>query len=103
MIHWEEIGRAPEFLVLYRRRRRIQYGLLAVAMVYYFALPVIAGYFPALFRHRVMGSVNVGLLFAISQFIVAAGVAIAYARLSARILDPLARSVAARYLPPDKH
>jgi uncharacterized membrane protein (DUF485 family) len=102
MPNWEDIGRAPEFLVLYRRRRRIQYGLLLLAMLYYFALPVIAGYFPALFRHRVAGPVNVGLLFAISQFVVAATVAIAYARLCARDVDPLAREVAAKYLPPEK-
>jgi uncharacterized membrane protein (DUF485 family) len=96
---WESIGQAPEFLVLYRRRRRIQTTLLLLGIGYYFALPVGAGYFPELFRQQVWGPLNVGLLFAISQFVMAAFVALAYARVSARRLDPLAAQVAKKYLP----
>jgi uncharacterized membrane protein (DUF485 family) len=96
---WESIGRAPEFLQLYRRRQRLQNGLLVIALLYFFALPIGAGYFPQLFRIRVWGVVNVGLLFALSQFLVAAAVAISYARIAARRIDPLARDVASKYLP----
>lgn len=99
---WESIGRAPEFLQLYRRRQRLQNGLLVAALLYFFALPIGAGYFPELFRIRVWGVVNVGLLFALSQFLVAAAVAIAYARIAARWIDPLAREVAIKYLPSEE-
>jgi uncharacterized membrane protein (DUF485 family) len=99
MTNWEDISRSPEFLLLYRRRRRIQLGLLWAALLYYFALPIGAGYFPEVFRIQVFGPVNVGLLFALSQFLVAAIVAIAYARISARKLDPLAHALAAKHLP----
>jgi uncharacterized membrane protein (DUF485 family) len=97
--NWEDISRSPEFLLLYRRRRRIQLGLLWGALLYYFALPIGAGYFPEVFRVQVFGPVNVGLLFALSQFVVAAAAAIAYARVSAQKLDPLAQALAAKHLP----
>jgi uncharacterized membrane protein (DUF485 family) len=49
------------------------------SVVYYFLLPIGAGYFTNLYKVRVWGVINVGLLFALSQFIVAWGIAWYYA------------------------
>ena len=40
-------------------------------IIYYFALPVLVGYFPALMEHRVWGAINIAYLFALSQFFMA--------------------------------
>ena len=49
------------------------------SVVYYFLLPIGAGYFTNLYKVRVWGVINVGLLFALSQFIVAWDIAWYYA------------------------
>ena len=40
-------------------------------IVYYFALPVLVGYFPALMETTVVGKINLAYLFALSQFFMA--------------------------------
>ncbi len=53
---------------------------MAFAIVYYFLLPIGAAYFTDLFKVKLWGVINFGLLFALSQFIVAWGIAWYYAR-----------------------
>ena len=53
-------------------------------IVYYFALPVLVGYAPELMQRKVVSSVNVAYLFALSQFFVAWGIARLYVRAAAR-------------------
>ncbi len=71
------------------------------AIVYYFLLPIGAAYFQELYKIRVWGPINVGLLFALSEFIVAWGIAFVYSRRANREFDSLAaeinRDVDARY------
>jgi uncharacterized membrane protein (DUF485 family) len=53
-------------------------------VVYYFALPVMVGYFPELMKKPVWGKVNAAYLFALSQFFVAWALAFIYLRKAAR-------------------
>ena len=52
-----------------------------------------AGWFPELFRIRVFGPVNLVLLFALSEFVAAWGVAFVYARRAGAEFDALAAEV----------
>jgi len=63
------------------------------SVVYYFLLPIGAGYFTNLYKVRVWGVINVGLLFALSQFIVAWGIAWYYAH-RANEFDAMADEIA---------
>ena len=63
------------------------------SVVYYFLLPIGAGYFTNLYKVRVWGVINVGLLFALSQFIVAWGIAWYYAH-RANEFDAMADAIA---------
>ena len=38
---------------------------------YYFALPVLVGYFPEIMERKVIGNINVAYLFALSEFAMA--------------------------------
>jgi uncharacterized membrane protein (DUF485 family) len=69
------------------------------SIAYYFLLPVGAAWFPQLFAVRVWGVVNVGLLFALSEFIVAWAIAAYYSYHANRHFDSLAREIAADYAP----
>jgi uncharacterized membrane protein (DUF485 family) len=63
---------------------------MVFSVAYYFLLPIGAAYFPALFSIRVWGPVNVGLLFALSEFIVAWGIAFHYSRRANAEFDTMA-------------
>lgn len=61
-------------------------------LVYYFALPVLVGYFPEWMRVTVWGPVNIAYLFALSQFVMAWVLAWLYVRAAQRF-DSLAAEV----------
>ena len=90
---WAAIHADSDFQALHRQKTRFLWGLMAFAVGYYFLLPLGAAYFPAFYRRSVWGPINVGLLFALSQFLVAWGVAWLYARRAARF-DGMAAAIA---------
>ncbi|MBI2306885.1 MAG: DUF485 domain-containing protein [Rhodocyclales bacterium] len=92
-IDWAATNADPRFQELHRRKAGFLSLLMIVSVVYYFMLPVGAAWFPELFRIRVAGVVNVGLLFALSQFLVAWGVAALYTRRANREFDRLAEEI----------
>ena len=77
---WSTIHATPAFQELHRRKSRFLWRLMAFSVAYYFCLPAGAAYFTDLYRQPVWGAVNVGLVFALSQFLVAWGIAFIYAR-----------------------
>ena len=93
--HWVAIHADPDFQALHRQKTRFLWGLMAFAVGYYFLLPIGAAYFTDLYRQAVWGPINVGLLFALSQFAVAWGVAWLYARRAARF-DTMAAAIVQR-------
>jgi len=60
------------------RHRRTLFWLVGAFVAYYFALVLGAAYFQEFFATRVFGRVNVGLLFALSQYVFGGLVAWAY-------------------------
>ena len=61
-------------------------------VAYYFALPILVGYWPEAMRRPVVGRINVAYLFALSQFVMAWALMAAYVR-RARAYDRLADAV----------
>ena len=53
-------------------------------------LPIGAAYFQDLFKIRVWGVINIALLFALSQFVVAWAIAVIYSRRASRDFDLMA-------------
>ena len=87
---WARIHAHPKFSALHRRKSRFLWSLMAISVLYYFLLPLGAGYFPELFRYRLWGPLNVGLVFALSEFLAAWAIAALYARHANRHFDALA-------------
>jgi uncharacterized membrane protein (DUF485 family) len=93
-VDWDAVIADPRFQALHTRKTTFLWGLMAFSVVYYFLLPIGAAYFQDVFRIRVWGPINVGLVFALSEFIVAWGVAIYYSRVANREFDRLAAEIA---------
>ena len=81
---WQGLARSSRFRELLRRKRRFIVPATLFFIVYYFALPVLTGYFPGLMSRRVLGPLNIAYLFALSQFIMAWGLAWLYVRAALR-------------------
>ena len=96
-VDWDAIIRDPRFQTLHRRKTLFLWGLMAVSVIYYFLLPIGAAYFQDLFKIRVWGVINVGLLFALSEFVVAWAIALYYSRRAGREFDQLAAQISADY------
>ena len=96
-IDWARASSDPRFLALLRRRSRFLWALMAFSVGYYFLLPVGAAYQQALFRTRIYGPLNVGLVFALSEFVVAWLVAYLYTRAASRDFDRLAQAIVDGY------
>lgn len=86
---WERLAASPEFATLLAQKRRFIVPATVFFIVYYFSLPVLVGYFPALMSRKVLGPVNIAYLFALSQFVMAWIMAWLYVRAAARF-DKLA-------------
>jgi uncharacterized membrane protein (DUF485 family) len=94
-IDWKAIDSRPEFQELHRKKMGFLWGLMIFSMVYYFLLPIGAGYFQDLFRIKIWGPVNFGILFALSEFIVAWAIAYIYAKRASTVFDPMAAAIVA--------
>ncbi len=86
----EAVGRDPEMVELEQRHRRFVWPVTIFFLIYYLALPILAGTAKDLMGTKVFGDFTFGYLFALSQFLMAFVVAWVYARWAASRIDPLA-------------
>lgn len=96
-IAWSRIVADPRFQDLHRKKQSFLTGLMIFSVAYYFLLPIGAAYFPALFNVKVWGPINIGLLFALSEFIVAWGIAFYYSKRANAEFDSMARDLAVEF------
>lgn len=91
-LNWAAIDADPRFQRLHAKKLAFLMGLMIFSIVYYFLLPIGAAYFTDLFRKQIFGPVNFGLLFALSEFVVAWGIAFFYA-VKAKDFDEMAKEL----------
>lgn len=96
-VAWSAIEADPRFQNLHRRKNRFLWSLMAFSLIYYFLLPLGSAYAPELFQRTLWGPLNVGLVFALSEFVVAWSVAIVYSWRANREFDVLAAEIRATY------
>ena len=91
-IDWNAVIADPRFQTLHKRKQGFLTGLMVFSVVFYFLLPIGAAYFQDLYKMKVFGVVNFGILFALSQFVVAWGIA-GYYTVKAKEYDAMAREL----------
>ena len=96
---WNAVEHSPEFRALVRARRAFVVPASLFFVAYYFALPVLVGYFPDAMSTRVAGRINVAYLFALSQFVMAWTLMALYVR-RARRYDAMADALLQRLKEP---
>lgn len=75
---YSDIANSPLFLSASRRQQRLVFVLMLISLAYYIALILGAAYFRELFALRLWGRINLGTLFAVSQFPFAGLIACVY-------------------------
>jgi uncharacterized membrane protein (DUF485 family) len=86
----EAVAKDPEMVELENRHRRFVWPITVFFLVYYLALPILAGTAPDLMGTKLFGEFTFGYLFALSEFVMVFVVTWVYARWAARRMDPLA-------------
>jgi uncharacterized membrane protein (DUF485 family) len=86
---WAAIAKNPKFIELHRRKAYFLFGWWIFSTIYYFLLPIGAGSAQELWRWKVIGNINFGYLFALSQFFVSWALAMYYAAWANKVSDRL--------------
>lgn len=92
-LDWDTIANNSKFIELKRKKRSFLFSWWIVSTIYYLLLPIISGYFPEAFRVQVIGPINFGYIFILSQFVVAIGVAAYYAHVANKDFDRLTKQL----------
>jgi len=77
---WSRIGQSSKYKELLRSKRAFIFPASVFFITYYFALPILVGWYPELMKQPVLGPVNIAYLFALSQFFMAWIIAFIYVR-----------------------
>lgn len=94
VVDWDRVAAMEQFKALLKTKIAFIVPATLFFVVYYFALPVLVGWFPELMEKRI-GPVNLAYVFALSQFFMAWTVAFVYLRKAAKF-DEEARQIIAR-------
>ena len=92
-INWAAIEANPKFQTLYRKKTVFLWSLMIFSIIYYFMLPIGAAYYQDLFKTKVWGVINVGILFALSEFIVAWALAFIYSKKANAEFDTMTKEI----------
>lgn len=92
-VNWAAVERDPRFQALHRKKTAFLWTLMIISVVYYFLLPVGAAYYQDLFKTKIWGPMNFGILFALSEFVVAWSIAFIYTRKANRDFDAMAAEI----------
>ncbi len=81
---WESLSKAPEYQSLLRSKSKFIVPASIFFVVYYFSLLVLVGWWPELMKVRVVSVLNLAYVFAVSEFLMAWGIALIYVRKAAQ-------------------
>lgn len=96
---WTAIANNPKFVELHKRKRRFLIGWWIFSTVYYVLLSVLVGLFPKVASIKILGPINFGYFFAVSQFFVSWAIAILYAVWANKVADRLTEELVAELKP----
>jgi uncharacterized membrane protein (DUF485 family) len=92
---WARVESDPDFRELVHTKRGFILPATVFFIIYYFALPLLVGYWPEFMSRDVIGEINIAYLFALSQFGMAWVIMVMYVR-RARTFDRLVENLVTR-------
>ncbi|HSV66274.1 MAG TPA: DUF485 domain-containing protein [Mycobacteriales bacterium] len=80
----------PEFVELRRRLRSFVFPMTLAFLAWYLLYVLASAFARGFMAHRLVGNINVALVFGLLQFVSTFSIAYLYSRYASRRLDPLA-------------
>jgi len=90
---YQRVQRSPEFQDLRRRFRNFVFPMTALFLAWYFLYVLLANYAHGFMSQRVVGTITVGLLFGLGQFVSTFAITMAYARWANQKQDAVAENL----------
>ncbi len=90
---YADVQRSPEFVDLRRRFRRFVFPLTALFLAWYFLYVLLSSFAVDFMSTKVVGEINVGLIFGLLQFVSTFAITILYVRWANRQFDPAAEAL----------
>ena len=90
---WEAVQAEPEFQELRRRLRSFVFPVTGLFLAWYLLYVLMASYAPSFMAIKLIGNINVGLVFGLLQFVSTFAITAVYIRYADRKLDPLAEDL----------
>lgn len=90
---WVAAARSAEFATLRRRLRRFVFPMTVFFLAWYFLYVLLAAFAPGFMAIRVVGNVNIGLIFGLLQFVTTFVITMSYVRFANRHLDPISSRI----------
>lgn len=87
------IQREPRFQELRKRHRSFVFPLAVIFLLWYFLYVLLADYAHDFMSIKVWGSINIGLIFGLLQFVTTFGITTWYVSYANRKLDPIATEI----------
>ncbi|HEX4977242.1 MAG TPA: DUF485 domain-containing protein [Nocardioides sp.] len=94
---YEELAKTSEFRELRSRYRGFAIPATVAFLVWYFLYVLMSSFAGGFMGTKVIGNVNVALIFGLLQFVSTFGIAFFYARYANKNFDPIARDLQGRY------
>jgi uncharacterized membrane protein (DUF485 family) len=91
-----EVANSPEFQTLRRTLRRFVFPATAVFLLWYALYVLLSAFARSFMSTKVIGHINIALIFGLLQFVSTFVIAWLYARYADRQLDPLAANLRAK-------
>ena len=92
---WEKVQASPDFVELRRRLRRFVFPMTGLFLVWYLVYVLLADYAHGFMSTKVVGNINVALVFGLLQFVSTFVITMLYVRYANRRLDPQAAKIRA--------
>lgn len=88
-----DIQQSEDFVDLKRRFRRFVFPMTAFFMAWYFLYVFLAIFATDFMSTKVVGNINIGLVFGLLQFVTTFGITMWYARWADKVFDPRAEAL----------
>ncbi len=93
---YQEVQSSHEFAELRSRFRRFVFPMTALFLTWYFLYVLLAAFAPGFMSTKVIGNINIGLIFGLLQFVSTFAITMIYARWADRQFDPTAERLRER-------
>jgi len=94
---YDDLHATPEFRELRKRYRAFAFPFTAAFLAWYLLYVLMSNWATDLMDTKLVGNINVALVFGLLQFVTTFGIAFLYSRHAAKSLDPLASKLEAHY------